>query len=150
MRKFEQVDKRYKMHYEDVELPIRADKGSAGYDFVCPQRIVLASGETTSIPTDIKASMESDEVLLLFVRSSIGIKKGLVLTNGTGVIDSSYYNNINNNGNIIIALKNTSAVTQIVEKGERIMQGVFVKYLTTDNDSVLHSERKGGVGSSGI
>ena len=93
--------------------------------------------------------MEQDEVLLLFVRSSIGIKRHLALANGTGVIDSSYYNNEGNEGNIICALYNYGNETQCIKQGERIMQGVFVKYLTVENDIVTGSQRKGGIGSSG-
>ena len=92
--------------------------------------------------------MQEDEVLMLYVRSSIGIKKGLTLSNGTGIIDSSYYENPSNDGNIGIALYNTTEKIVRIEKGERIIQGVFMKYLTVDNDTVLHQERIGGIGSS--
>ena len=88
--------------------------------------------------------MLPDEVLMLYVRSSIGIKKGLVLANGTGIIDSSYYPN-----NIGICLFNTSNIPVKILKGDRIAQGIFMKYLTADNDEVLNKSRKGGFGSSG-
>ena len=97
---------------------------------------------------DIKAQMEEDEVLLLFVRSSIGIKKGIVLSNGTGVIDSSYYSNPDNDGNIGVSLLNTTDEEEIIKKGERIMQGMFMKYLITDDDNTTEI-RTGGYGSTG-
>ena len=133
-----------------AKLPTRADNGSAGYDFYIPRDFNILPGETILIPTNVKAAMEQDEVLLLYVRSSIGIKRRCVLANGTGVIDSTYYNNPDNDGNITIALTNLSKQIQQFNKGDRIMQGVFVKYLITDNDQPLSATRKGGIGSSGV
>lgn len=144
MRKFEKVS------YNDSGIiPTRNDKGSAGYDFYTPQTLVIEPGNMVKFETNIKASMEQDEVLMLYVRSSIGIKKNLMLPNGTGVIDSTYYNNPDNEGNIIGALFNYGSETQVIQAGERVMQGVFLKYQITDNDKPLNEERLGGIGSSG-
>ena len=144
MRKFEKVS------YDDTGiLPTRADLGSAGHDFYTPIDLEIKPGEIVKLNTNIKVIMEPDEVLLLFVRSSIGIKKNLMLCNGTGVIDSTYYNNPDNEGNIIGALFNYGNETQYIRAGERVIQGVFVKYLITDNDKPLSDKRIGGVGSSG-
>ena len=132
----------------DIQLPKRGDSRSAGYDFYAPCDIVLQPNESVLVFSDVKAYMEDDEVLLLFVRSSIGIKKGLVLSNGTGIIDSSYYNNPSNDGNIGIALKNTTDKIVEIKQGERIIQGIFVKYLVSDDDCVLYENRIGGIGSS--
>ena len=139
-----------KVSYNDTGiLPTRNDKASAGYDFYAPKDIVIYPHEGTSIATHIKANMEQDEVLMLFVRSSIGIKRGLTLANGTGIIDSSYYNNPENEGNIMCVLYNNTDKMQVVKEGERFAQGLFVKYLTTDDDKPLNEERVGGIGSSG-
>lgn len=144
MRKFEKVS------YSDKGiLPTRNDKGSAGYDFYTPTQLVIEPKQMVKFQIDIKASMEQDEVLMLYVRSSIGIKRNLMLANGTGVIDSTYYNNPDNEGNIIGALFNYGNETQIIEAGDRIMQGVFIKYLTIDDDKPLSNTRIGGIGSSG-
>lgn len=150
IRGFEVVDNNFRKHMEvKIELPIRGDKRSAGYDIKTPVEITLKPNERKLVFTDIKAYMQEDEVLELYVRSSIGVKKGVVLSNGTGIIDSSYYDNINNNGNLGLALWNTSDKEVVLEAGERICQGIFKKYLTIDNDSCLHKERTGGFGSSG-
>lgn len=150
MRKFEEVLEPFKMTNNfEIKLPTRSDEGSAGYDFYSPIKVNIEPGQYISFPLDVKVSMEKDEVLLLYVRSSIGIKKHLVLCNGTGVIDSTYYNNKNNDGNILCALYNYGNEKQTIEIGDRIMQGVFVKYLTTDNDQPLNKERNGGIGSTG-
>lgn len=150
MRKFEIVKNEYrKFKDEEITIPKRGTVGSAAYDFYTPCDIVIpAKGRTGIIATDIKAKMEEDEVLLLFVRSSIGIKKGIVLSNGTGVIDSSYYSNPDNDGNIGVSLLNTTDEEVIIKKGDRIMQGMFVKYLITEDDNATE-ERKSGFGSTG-
>lgn len=144
MRKFEKVS-----YDNSGTLPTRNDKGSAGYDFYTPVQLVIEPGQMVKFKTHIKAQMEQDEVLMLYVRSSIGIKKNLMLANTTGVIDSTYYNNPDNEGNIIGALYNYGTETQVIEAGERVMQGMFIKYLTTVNDIPLNTVRTGGIGSSG-
>ena len=149
MRKFEIVDKKHLVHNKEIQLPTRADPGSAGYDFYSPVDFTLYPNQTLIIPMDVKVCMEPDEVLLLFIRSSVGIKKRIIITNGTGVIDSTYYNNPDNDGNICGAFTNIGQTAQEFKKGDRIMQGVFVKYLTTENDQPLNTQRQGGIGSSG-
>ena len=150
MRKFEVVkDECRKFKDEEIILPKRGTKGSAAYDFYsCCDITIPANGRTEIIATDIKAQMEEDEVLLLFVRSSVGIKRGIVLSNGTGIIDSSYYQNPDNDGNIGVSLLNTTNEEITIKKGERIMQGLFVKYLITNDDNTT-AERKSGFGSTG-
>ena len=86
---------------------------------------------------------------MLFPRSSFGIKKGLALANTVGVIDADYYNNEDNEGLIIIAIRNEGQIPFTIAKGERFAQGVFLPFLLADNTEVLHEERKGGLGSTG-
>ena len=148
-RGFREVRKQFKKHEEKTQLPVRADAKSAGYDFYAKKDYILAPNQTYVFWTDVKAFMQDDEVLMLYVRSSIGIKKGIRLANGTGVIDASYYNNKDNDGNIGIALHNTSKKPVVIKAGERIAQGLFMKYLVADKDETLNNERTGGIGSSG-
>lgn len=145
MRAFEQVS-----YNNNGKIPTRADNGSAGYDFYTAERIVIPPKTAVTFSTNIKASMEPDEVLMLYIRSSVGIKKHIMLSNGTGVIDSTYYNNPDNEGNIMCALYNYGDTEQTIEAGDRVMQGVFVKYLTVENDQVMNKQRLGGIGSSGV
>jgi dUTP pyrophosphatase len=147
-RGFEEVAEKHKKYDSETTLPVRADKGSAGSDFFIKEQVVLEPGESKLIFTDVKAYMQEDEVLLIYIRSSLGVKFGINLKNGTGVIDSSYYSNPTNDGNIGIPLVNMSRKKVVIEAGERVAQGVFTKYLVTDNDEVLHEERTAGFGSS--
>ena len=149
IRGFEIVDDKFRKYPNvDIQLPKRGDAKSAGYDFYSPCDITLQPGEKILLFSDVKAYMQDDEVLMLYVRSSIGIKKGLVLSNGTGIIDSSFYNNPSNNGNIGIALHNTTDKIVEIKQGERVIQGIFMKYLVADEDNVIHQDRVGGIGSS--
>lgn len=96
--------------------------------------------------TDIKAYFNPDEALLINVRSSMG-KHGIMLANTQGWIESDYVDNPSNEGNIGICLYNTSDMPYEVKIGDRIAQGMFVKYLITDNDNAT-GERLGGFGST--
>lgn len=144
-RGFEPVENAYKKYNQEVLLPQRATKSSAAYDFFAPDNFTVEPNEIVKVWTDIKSYMQDDEVLLLNVRSSMGGK--FMLANTIGVIDSDYYSNNSNDGNIGIFLKNISNETQTIDKGDRIAQGLFTKYLVTDNDNVK-TKRKGGFGST--
>ena len=131
----------------DITLPTRGTQYSAGYDFYSPIDIEIQPHDKVCIWSDVKAYMQEGEVLLLYVRSSIGIKKGLRLSNGTGVIDSDYYSNPDNDGNIGLSLYNYTNEVVKIKKGERICQGVFIPFLVADNGNTYNS-RTGGIGST--
>lgn len=129
-------------------LPKQGTSKSAGYDFFLPEDTIILPGQSTNIIfTNVKAYMMDDEYLQLHIRSSLGIKKGIVLSNVTGIVDSDYYENHSNDGNIGIALKNNSDYQVNLKEGDRIMQGIFHKYLPSDNCNALE-KRKGGYGST--
>ena len=139
--------------YKDkkINLPIRKTKYSAGYDIEAAEDIVIPKFvpgiKPTLIPTGLKAYMEDDEVLYLYNRSSNPKKKGLVLANSVGVVDKDYYNNPDNEGHIMFAFYNIKDEDITIKKGEAIGQGVFAKYLVTDDDNA-QGERTGGFGST--
>ena len=149
-RGFEQVSVEKAKHPEkEIQLPVRGDAGSAGYDFYSNDTAIIQPGEKFLFWTDVKAYMRQNEVLQVYVRSSLGTKQDLVLANGTGIIDSSYYDNPSNEGNIGICLFNRGKEAVEIKQGDRIAQGIFYNYLVADNDEVLKQERTGGFGSSG-
>lgn len=134
--------------YNGFELPKRSTKKSAGYDFKAIYDFVIHPGETMKIPTGIKVNMGDDEVLMIFVRSSMGVKHGIRMANSVGIIDSDYYNNENNEGHMYITLKNDSDKDYVVQKNEGFGQGIFTKFLTIDNEEEITNDRKGGFGST--
>lgn len=149
LRGFEEVPNQFRKVADEVTiLPVRGDAKSAGYDFYSKETVTIQPHQSYLFWTDVCSYMQDDEVLLIHVRSSIGVKKGLMLKNTTGVIDSSYYANPDNHGNIGICLYNNSDAPVTIESQERIAQGVFQKYLVADEDVTLHAERAGGFGSS--
>ena len=149
-RGFKVVKDECRKHPEvEIKLPKRGTKNSAGYDICTPVDILIpAHGFSEPIQTDIKAYMGEDEVLKIYPRSSIGFKKKLMLVNTTGIIDSDYYENPDNDGNIGFAFYNMSDVDVLIKAGERVLQGIFMKYLITENENA-DEVRTGGTGSTG-
>lgn len=171
VRGFEVVSPQHRTLPDDsAYLPVRGTKTSAGYDFFATEDLVIAPQQSVKFKTDVKAYMGADEVLLIDVRSSIGSKKDLMITNTLGVIDSDYYENVDNDGNMMIGLRNlkpqmklmgftkilhvpkivdlTEENTVVIKKGERVAQGIFVKFLESDNCNT-DKERTSGTGSTG-
>jgi dUTP pyrophosphatase len=132
----------------DVIMPVRKTAFSAGYDFSCLTAWDIKPGETVLIPTGLKAQMEKGDVLLIYPRSSLAVKKGLRLANSVAVIDADYFSNPSNDGHIMIPVYNFSKNSVHLDKGERIAQGIFTKYLTVDDDQAA-GQRTGGYGSTG-
>ena len=136
--------------YEDksINLPKRATKHSAGYDFEAAEDTVIKKGKTpTLVKTGIKAYMKEGEVLYLYNRSSNPKKKGIVLANSVGVIDKDYFENEDNDGHIMFSFFNIKDEDILIKKGERIGQGVFMKFEIADEDDAK-GERSGGFGST--
>lgn len=133
---------------KNISLPKRATKHAAGYDFEAAEDVILAPGEIKLIPTGVKCLMPNNEALFVYPRSSLGIKKGLMMSNNVGVVDSDYYDNEQNEGHIMIPLYNFRDKEASIKKGERIAQGIFHQYFVVDDDQ-SGGMRQGGFGSSG-
>lgn len=134
--------------HKDVKtiLPERQTTGSAGYDFYTKENLIIRPGETVPTFTDTKCELGASEVLNVYIRSSIGIKKKLMLANGTGIIDSDYFENEDNDGNIGIVLHNYGKEELYIPKGTRVAQGVIFRHYGTDG---ARRVRSGGFGSTG-
>jgi dUTP pyrophosphatase len=143
---------------QNIKVPQRATAGAAGYDFQAAETIVVPSlwalqqqGQAPKpvlVKTGIKAYMQANEYLELVSRSSNPLKRFLLLANGVGVIDSDYYNNESNEGHIMFQFLNFGYEDVVIEKGERIGQGIFKPFLLADEDTAA-GQRTGGFGSSG-
>lgn len=138
-----------KEKYDKIKLPKRKTKCSAGYDFATPFEIDYSKidpSDVVAIPTGIKAHMPDDIVLQMHIRSSMGIHR-INIANTVGIIDADYYNNESNEGDILIALVNTGRSQMTIGEGDRISQGIFTKYYTTQDDD-SNELRTGGYGST--
>lgn len=134
--------------YENLKLPKRATKGSAGYDFYTPIHILLKPGETLKVPTGICCEMNSRWVLMIYPRSGLGFKFRLQLNNTVGVIDSDYFYS-DNEGHIFIKITNDSNEDKTIDvaPGQGFAQGIFMQYGLVEDDDVTE-ERNGGFGST--
>ena len=136
---------------KNINLPVRKTKYSAGYDIEAAEDCIIPSfklGQApTLIKTGLKVYMPDDEYLMLCNRSSNPKKKGLILANSIGIVDSDYYENPDNDGHIMFAFFNVKAEDTIIKKGDVIGQAIFQKYLIVDNDNA-EGDRIGGFGST--
>lgn len=132
----------------DVILPKRMTAYAAGYDFFCPYDDILPPKTPALIPTYVAAIMPPDEVLMIYIRSSLACKN-IILRNSVAIIDADYYKCPATNGNIILHLFNDGNEPFKLRKGDRIAQGIFQKYFTTYDDHAC-GDRVGGGGSTGV
>lgn len=160
--------------FPDARLPEYQTKYAAGADFFAAEYVEIPSiwqqlaqalymklGEgfrlsdnidikPTLVHTGIKANMEDDEVLNLYNRSSGPKKLGLVMANSVGIIDKDYYDNSDNDGEIMFAFYNFKLRRTVIHAGDRIGQGVFMKVLRPTKGLCVKDEiRQGGLGSTG-
>ena len=156
MRKLEKISfeqfkkdiKNDKKLYEEYNIPKRATKTSAGYDFEVLEDYIIKPGEMIKIPTGIKVCMEPTDAFFLFVRSSMGFKYNIRLCNQVGIVDSDYYNNSNNEGHMWIKIQNEGTEVVTLTKGQRFAQGVFIEYKTVDDEEEIKRKRTGATGST--
>lgn len=135
--------------WREIELPTRATRGSAGYDFKAPIGIHITPGETVKIPTGIRVKIADGWWLACVPRSSLGFKYRMQLNNTVGVIDSDYYYS-DNEGHIFAKITNDSKEGKelSINAGDSFMQGIFIPFgITYDDDAT--ATRNGGMGSTG-
>ncbi len=148
MRKFEKVSNRFiKYNNTEIILPKRATTHSACYDIYSPINAEIPPHDKLLIWTNVKALCNDDEAIMIYSRSS-GAKYDIRLANCVGVIDSDYYSNPDNDGNIGVFIKNDGDKPYIINQGDRIAQAMFIKYFTTDNDETVNTNRTSGFGST--
>lgn len=123
------------------------EKRGVKHDFLGDLEKIEALAKPVLVKTGVKAFMMEDEKLDLYNRSSNAIKRGLMVSNGVGLIDSDYYENESNDGHIMFQFINFGNYDVTIKKGERIGQGVFTKFLKTDDD-FADTKRIGGHGST--
>ncbi len=132
--------------YDAITLPRRATAKSAGYDFFAPTDLEIAPSCTVTVATGIRALIPDDACLMIFPRSGLGFKYRLRLNNTVGVIDADYSDS-DNEGHIFVRMTNESDKPLHISAGEAFAQGVFVRYLLTEDDDST-AVRNGGLGST--
>ena len=131
----------------EIPIPRRSTRGSAGYDFVSPATTVIPAGGKAVIPTGIRCEMREGWVLMLFPRSGLGFRHQTRLSNTVGIIDSDYAF-AENEGHILVSLRNPLDRELVIGRGERFCQGIFLPYGLAEEEDEF-AERRGGFGSTG-
>lgn len=132
--------------YCGIDVPKRATKGSAGYDFFAPIEFALEPGETIKIPTGIRCEMNEGWVMMGFPRSGLGCKYRMRLSNTVCILDEDYFYS-DNEGHIFIKVVNEGDKTMTVKAGDGFAQGIFIQYGITEDDNATN-KRNGGFGST--
>lgn len=147
-RGFEPVIRTMKKNQQGAIMPLRGSANAIAYDIYSPIDITIQPLTSEMIWTDIKAYFNDNEALIINVRSSMG-KHPVMLSNTQGWIESDYYDNEDNNGNIGIKLYNLNTTEPyVIKRGDRIAQAMFIPFLVSDNCNSSQI-RKGGFGSTG-
>lgn len=155
---------KFKKLHEAAVIPQKATVGSAGFDFVAvgyktqfdeewfrpgsyPVNIAIAPNMRLFVKTGLAVEVPEEHVLMIYARSGLATKNGIVLGNCVGVVDSDY------RGEIMIALVNQSSKPYVVKNGERVAQGVIHRIPAieiVEAAELTHTERGvGGFGSTG-
>jgi dUTP pyrophosphatase len=145
---FKLVRDEFRVHPDvQIKLPKRGTTTSSGYDISTPVDITVEPGCVSSLVlTDVCVELLPDEFLMIVPRSSLGIKRNLMLVNTVGIIDSDYYDNVSNGGNIGIKLYNFGKDLVTISAGEKLVQGIILKYETFGE--FIAATRDGGFGST--
>jgi len=136
--------------HEGLTLPTRQTARSAGYDLAAGETVSIEAGEIRLVRTGICVQLPDREFLTIYARSSLALRRRVILANGVGVVDADYYGNPANGGEIMIALWNLGKSEVVIERGERVTQRVCASYQTRSDDRAAGMDRQGGFGSTGV
>ncbi len=131
-----------------LPLPGYQTPGAVGFDLYVRETIIVPPHELKLIPVNNIIEVPKGCVLLLFSRSSTPIKKGLMMANGVGVIDQDFCGDADE---LQIEAFNFTDKEVMVERGERIAQGMIVRVVQEVFEEVDHMSEpsRGGFGTTG-
>lgn len=134
---------------EELKLPARGTRMSAGYDFFADRDYTIPPGGDVVVTTGVSISMDEGWFLALYPRSGMAFKTGLRLSNSTGIIDGDFIYG-NTRGHILVKILNHDSMEPIViHKGDRFCQGIIQRYGLAEGDDAWKRQRTGGTGSTG-
>ena len=131
-----------------LDLPEYKTKGAVGFDLTAREETVINPWEMKLILLNLIVKVPKGYGLFLFSRSSVPVKKGLMIANSVGVIDQDYSGEEDELKTLVL---NVTKKKVVVEKGERICQGIFLKLAVAKFSEVkkMSSKSRGGFGSTG-
>ena len=132
----------------DARLPAYETTGAAGFDFAAVADVTVEPGTVALVPTGLVVRVPDGMFLGIFARSSTPVKRGLMVANGVGVIDSDY---CGPSDEVKIAVMNFTAAPVTVKAGDRIAQGIFLTAprVEWEETAGTTASSRGGFGSSG-
>jgi len=131
-----------------VAMPVYQTAGSAGFDLAASVEVTVAPGAIALVPTALVIQVPPGHFLGVFARSSTPLKRGLVVANGVGVVDSDYCGPADE---VKVQVLNVTAAPVTVHPGDRLAQGVIIPFVRADleeGDASANANR-GGFGSTG-
>ena len=131
-----------------VALPSYGTNESAGFDLAAAHDLVIPAGEVALVRTGLVIEVPAGHFLGIFARSSTPLKRGLLVANGVGVVDSDYSGP---NDEVMIQLLNFTGVPVQVAKGDRLAQGIVLPAprVSWDEVSDIRATTRGGFGATG-
>jgi dUTP pyrophosphatase len=133
---------------DDVALPVYQTAGSAGFDLAASVAMTVRPGEVTLVPTGLVIEVPDGHMLGVFARSSTPLKRGLMVANGVGIVDSDYCGPTDE---IKIEVFNFTSSPVEIRPGDRLAQGVILPYVRAEWSESASPARqaRGGFGSTG-
>jgi dUTP pyrophosphatase len=133
---------------EDVALPAYETAGAAGFDLAAAAEVTVEPGAVRLVPTGLVIEVPAGLFLGIFARSSTPLKRGLMIANGVGIVDSDYCGPADE---VKIAVVNFTGAPVQIKAGDRIAQGILLgaPRVTWDEASELSARSRGGFGATG-
>ncbi len=133
---------------QTLPLPQYQTAGSIGFDFTARETVTILPQSLGLVPGNVVVQTPKGYMLLVALRSSTPRKKNLIIPHGLGVIDQDY---CGPDDEVKIQVYNVSNAPVVVERGERIAQGVFVRADQFEFEEVsdIEAPSRGGFGSTG-
>ena len=133
---------------KSLPLPIYATAGSVGFDLLCRENVEILPGQIELIPGNVIVPIPAGYFLMLTLRSSTPLRKGLLIPNGVGIIDQDY---CGEGDELKVQVFNFSQEVVHVNKGERIAQGLFIPVMRIEWEEIEEvGAGRGGFGSTGL
>ena len=132
---------------DDMPLPRYQTAGAAGFDLAARVAMTVAPGEVALVPTGLIIEVPAGHFLGIFARSSTPLKRGLLVANGVGIVDADYCGPTDE---IKIEVLNFTAAPVVIERGDRLAQGVILPFVRADwTETSIARESRGGFGGTG-
>src|SRR5688572_28642781 len=132
---------------QDVPLPEYQTAGAAGFDMAAAEDVIIQPGEVKLVPTGLVIEVPPGMVLGVFARSSTPLKRGLMVANGVGVVDSDYCGPADE---VKIEVVNFTTSPVAIRAGDRLAQGIVLPFVRVEWDERAPSRpTRGGFGRTG-